>query len=351
MHFPLLIAVVFCICNGVVTSLPSPAERSPPHGAGPEMGMEVILRHNQGLHLFQGDIAGVDPNSRNAILNSDIWPGGVIPYVISSEYNVDCADEHENCAYWAGIGECVTTPIYMNTKCRLSCGVCQADPAYATCNDTDVNCAYWAGEGECTNPQYQEFMSDSCPWSCGVCHVPIARGSEAGLIMDGIKEFNTRTCVHFVPRTSNDQDYVLIRKLDGCHSQVGRMGGLQDLSLRTDCLRSGTIVHELMHAVGFWHEHSRPDRDQWVTIHLHNAQQDQWHAFDKHSESRTLGLPYDYSSVMHYDSHAFSMNGRETITAKRALNGAVLGWWTDAGLNDLDVEKVNTLYGCSTTRQ
>ncbi|CAH1257397.1 Hypp1827 [Branchiostoma lanceolatum] len=67
----------------------APAERSPPQGAGPEpeMGMEVILRHNQGLHLFQGDIAGVDPNSRNAILNSDIWPGGVIPYVISSEYS------------------------------------------------------------------------------------------------------------------------------------------------------------------------------------------------------------------------------------------------------------------------
>ena len=52
---------------------------------------------------------------------------------------------------------------------------------------------------------------------------------------------------------------------------VGKVGGKQRLSLGNGCVYSGTIIHEFLHAVGFYHEQSRPDRDQYVRINLQNV--------------------------------------------------------------------------------
>ena len=54
------------------------------------------------------------------------------------------------------------------------------------------------------------------------------------------------------------------------------MGGKQVLSLADGCWRSvkepGTVQHEFLHALGFIHEQSRPDRDKFVTINTKNIQ-------------------------------------------------------------------------------
>jgi hypothetical protein len=57
------------------------------------------------------------------------------------------------------------------------------------------------------------------------------------------------------------------------------VGGSQTLSLDSNCFRctetgclSGTPIHEFLHALGFYHEQSRTDRDDYVTINYENIQ-------------------------------------------------------------------------------
>lgn len=65
----------------------------------------------------------------------------------------------------------------------------------------------------------------------------------------------------------SDDDISFLFRTTSCWSFLGQTGGSQTLSLQTPgCMWSGVAAHELMHALGFVHEQSRSDRDQFVTI-------------------------------------------------------------------------------------
>jgi hypothetical protein len=112
------------------------------------------------------------------------------------------------------------------------------------------------------------------------------------------------------------------------------------------CVHKGTIMHELLHALGFWHEQSRPDRDNFVKINLQNVIAGMAYNFDKYdsSEVDTLGMPYDYDSIMHYEWNAFSKNGKATIEALVA--GVNLPNAKYKTLSPIDIQEIQKYYGC-----
>lgn len=107
----------------------------------------------------------------------------------------------------------------------------------------------------------------------------------------------------------------------------------------------GTVLHELLHAIGFMHEQNREDRDEFVFIRSKNIEAGREKNFEKAkpSEVNSFGIGYDYGSVLHYSSLAFSKNGKNTIEAKMRTNEQM---GQRVGLSKKDIEKVNKMYKC-----
>lgn len=53
---------------------------------------------------------------------------------------------------------------------------------------------------------------------------------------------------------------------------VGAIGGEQILNMGPGCQYVGLVLHEFGHAIGYFHEHNRPDRDKTVNILWDNIQ-------------------------------------------------------------------------------
>ena len=81
------------------------------------------------------------------------------------------------------------------------------------------------------------------------------------------------------------------------------------------------MIHEFLHTLGFHHEHNRFDRDDYVQIHYENIIPEKIENFKKITAKAYYNLPYDGTSIMHYKSDAFSMNGFDTITSRVGSKG------------------------------
>ncbi|KAG8309061.1 hypothetical protein J6590_095015 [Homalodisca vitripennis] len=204
------------------------------------------------------------------------------------------------------------------------------------------------------NQHRNGLLDTSYRWPRGVVPFvfsPEFNISQKRIIYHAMNEIIRNTCISFRPRHRGDIDYVIIqdnRTKPGCYSPVGRKGNRQHVNLaRPRCMRHGVIMHELLHTLGLYHQQSASNRDQYVQINWQNIKEGHKRNFCKFLPSTTssFGVPYDYSSIMHYSSHAFSRNMQPTITPLKA--GVQIG--QRFSLSPGDVAKLNIMYGCRTS--
>ncbi|XP_022789330.1 uncharacterized protein LOC111329021 isoform X2 [Stylophora pistillata] len=190
-------------------------------------------------------------------------------------------------------------------------------------------------------------------WANGV--VPYALASDLstesrGYINSAIKEWSDNTCLTLRPKNDADQDYIEFVYEVGCSSYVGRIGGQQTISVGNAdgsiTCKHGNLVHEIAHSLGFFHEHSRPDRDDYVEIKWGNIESGYQRNFEKETTETvdSREVEYDYGSVMHYGEFFFT-KGKGLKTLEPIQNtDATIG--QRVGLSDLDIRQGNLLYKC-----
>lgn len=113
-----------------------------------------------------------------------------------------------------------------------------------------------------------------------------------------MRRIKKESTVKFIEKTYQ-RDFIKIIDEGKFCSYVGRIGGKQKLHVTKDEIRwpntVGSVMHELMHVLGFYHEYCRPDRNKYM--HVGRTSRN----YERLKESDVLCYgPYDFESIMHY---------------------------------------------------
>ncbi len=163
-------------------------------------------------------------------------------------------------------------------------------------------------------------------------------------------EYEDKTCLTFHEITEGQRLNITHRR-SGCWSFVGRLKKVQDLSLAPKgCYKKGTALHELGHAIGFFHEQNRPDRDHYITIRRENVRENKMGNFNLKPYTNYQGEPYAFGSIMHYGRYYFAKDKNQpTITVENMelyeeQGEPTLG--SRVELKEIDIRQINKQYGC-----
>ena len=166
------------------------------------------------------------------------------------------------------------------------------------CYDVTGNCAA------------DEYVSSSravwfwdCPWSLEVTCTK--KGAIAQMLVKlAMNEFTVKTKLTFRPKTDSDADYATFTQPaeNTCSAGVAKRHGQINVIKLGWCWNDiSSVLHEMGHVAGLWHEQQRADRDTYITVVSDSANSDDanW-GIQQDSVRDSLGLAYDFRSIMHY---------------------------------------------------
>lgn len=184
-------------------------------------------------------------------------------------------------------------------------------------------------------------------WYAGVVPYVVEPGvppTQQAAIQEAIAHYHASTGVRFVPRGAQPDFVAFTPVASGpCASYVGNVSayGRQEIFLPAGCPKA-SIIYEMGHALGLFHEHERNDRDTAIVVHFENMTPGCEANYQKVGVPGQSVLPFDFASIMHYDPYACSRNGLPTVTR---LDGSLNGFpRPKQGLSAGDVESLRILY-------
>lgn len=165
-------------------------------------------------------------------------------------------------------------------------------------------------------------------------------------IQYAINHWQQNTCIRFY-NSNGSGNYIQFAVSSGNNSYIGMTGGSQTINLTSNCSYRNAI-HEIGHALGLFHEHSRLDRDSYVIINWSNIKPGKEHNFYKYNLNNYYGTDYgafDFNSVMLYQSMITDPNFvyDTTVPTMTKLNGSTFG--QSSTLSSSDIATINEMYG------
>lgn len=150
--------------------------------------------------------------------------------------------------------------------------------------------------------------------------------------------------IEFIQRT-NQPNYIYFvpSPLDNPtnSSYIGMQGGGQNITIYNRNI-AGVIAHEIMHSLGVYHEMSRSDRDDYITINWNNIDPKYSYNFEQYSLGFDIGY-FDFNSIMMYSSPDFLKDNIEGYSFTRKNGQPIYG--QRSYLSETDQQSLRFIYG------